>query len=240
VSCLARRPCSLLAILHESARQQRRCATSARIRERLVEFRLSATVSTNMDSAVTDKFASDGGDVPDSTDWLGTPLSCLMPVEQALRCHVCKDFYNSPMITSCNHTFCSLCIRRCLSVDSKCPLCRKTDQESKLRGNWALREAVDSYCRARVTVLQVARKATQPAVAHDGIPRKRSAENLQTENPSPKRLRPRRSKTRAAGETAAMAREESDVPEVPDSMDFEPGEANTAVDLLAMRLTLYS
>ncbi|KAJ0118960.1 hypothetical protein J7T55_013216 [Diaporthe amygdali] len=42
----------------------------------------------------------DGFDVSDPTDWLGTPLASLMPVEQSLRCHVCKDFYNSPMVTS--------------------------------------------------------------------------------------------------------------------------------------------
>ncbi|OAA68334.1 DNA repair protein [Niveomyces insectorum RCEF 264] len=118
-------------------------------------------------------FRDGAADVADSTDWLGTALACLMPVEQAFRCHVCKDFYNSPMITSCNHTFCSLCIRRCLSVDGKCPLCRMTDQESKLRGNWALREAIGAFCIARPTVLAVARKP--PSAAREASPPKRKA-----------------------------------------------------------------
>ncbi|EQL03869.1 zinc finger domain-containing protein [Ophiocordyceps sinensis CO18] len=74
-------------------------------------------------------------DVPDSTDWLGTPLSGLAAVEAALRCQVCKDFYKTPMLTSCSHTFCSLCIRRALSNDGKCPVCRASEQELKLRSN---------------------------------------------------------------------------------------------------------
>jgi E3 ubiquitin-protein ligase RAD18 len=102
-------------------------------------------------------------DIPDSTDWLNTPLASLMPVEAALRCHVCKDFYNSPMLTQCSHTFCSLCIRRCLTSDGKCPLCRMLNQESKLQGNWALREVVDAFVRARPALLEVAR--TPPTVA---------------------------------------------------------------------------
>ncbi|OCL04313.1 hypothetical protein AOQ84DRAFT_226128, partial [Glonium stellatum] len=47
--------------------------------------------------------------IPDSTDWLPTPLASLTPLEVALRCQVCKDFFDTPMLTSCAHTFCSLC-----------------------------------------------------------------------------------------------------------------------------------
>lgn len=160
-------------------------------------------------------------DVPDSTDWLGTPLAGLMPVEQAFRCYVCKDFYSSPMITSCNHTFCSLCIRRCLSVDGKCPLCRVADQESKLRGNWALREAVDAFCKARVEVLAVARK---PA-ASSAVPKRKATEGVDG-SPDSKRTRmsTRLSKSKAVEATAAMAQEEVDVPdEGDDYMDYELG-----------------
>ncbi len=186
------------------------------------------------------------GDVPDSTDWLGTSLACLMPLEQALRCHVCKDFYNSPMITSCNHTFCSLCIRRSLSVDGKCPLCRMLDQESKLRGNWALREAIDAFCRARPTVLAAARR---PEVVWETPPtQKRKADEEDEESPAPaaaqsatdapqaKRTRTsaRLSKTKAAKAVASIAEDEMSVEDAeergkkgsPDSgdTDYEPGE----------------
>ncbi|KAE8415584.1 hypothetical protein BDV36DRAFT_297959 [Aspergillus pseudocaelatus] len=98
-------------------------------------------------------------DLPDSTDWLGTPLSLLTPLESALRCQVCKDFFDNPVITSCCHTFCSLCIRRCLSTEGKCPACRSSDQELKLRRNWAVQELVEAFQNARPSVLDLARRA---------------------------------------------------------------------------------
>ncbi|KAK6431890.1 E3 ubiquitin-protein ligase rad18 [Oleoguttula sp. CCFEE 5521] len=69
--------------------------------------------------------------IPDSTDWLGTPLSSLADVENALHCQICKEFYDTPMITSCHHTFCSKCIRTSLSADGRCPACRASDQATR-------------------------------------------------------------------------------------------------------------
>ena len=163
-------------------------------------------------------------DVPDSTDWLGTPLAGLMQVEQAFRCHVCKDLYNSPMITSCNHTFCSICIRRCLSVDGKCPLCRALDQESKLRGNWALREAVDAFSKSRDAMLQFAR--TPIAVSTPKSPKRKAVEFDDASQESSGNKRPRMttrsSKAKAAEATAAIMRDEVNVPESEGTADYEP------------------
>jgi E3 ubiquitin-protein ligase RAD18 len=166
-------------------------------------------------------------DVPDSTDWLDTPLAGLMPVEQAFRCHVCKDFYNSPMLTSCNHTFCSLCIRRCLAVDGKCPLCRKTDQESRLRGNWALREAVDSFKQCRAAVLDFAKNTAR--VSAEISPKRKAAEleDIEYEDEhAPKR--PRRStrsnRTKGAEATASILQGEVYGSERGDGADeYQPG-----------------
>ena len=94
-------------------------------------------------------------DVADPSDWLNTPVSQLGPVEATLRCQVCKDFFNTPMITSCSHTFCSLCIRRCLTTDGRCPSCRTQDQEIKLRANPIIQEIVDNFRTARPKVLQL-------------------------------------------------------------------------------------
>ena len=99
--------------------------------------------------------------VPDSTDWLNTPLAGLSPVEAALRCQVCKDFFTTPMITSCSHTFCSLCIRRCLASDGKCPTCRNAEQEVRLRRNWTVQELVDSFQRTRDAILRFAHQAAE-------------------------------------------------------------------------------
>ncbi len=98
-------------------------------------------------------------DVPDPSDWLGTPVSKLAPVEAALRCQVCKDFFTTPVITSCSHTFCSLCIRRCLTTDGKCPTCRAEDQELRLRPNWIVQELVDAFQAARPEIIQLGEDA---------------------------------------------------------------------------------
>lgn len=103
-------------------------------------------------------------DVADSTDWLTTPLSGLAAVEAALRCQVCKDFYKTPMLTSCSHTFCSICIRRALSSDGKCPLCRAADQELKLRSNWSMEEAVDAFTKARASAIEFANRPPEVVV----------------------------------------------------------------------------
>ncbi|KAK3687250.1 hypothetical protein B0T22DRAFT_123229 [Podospora appendiculata] len=188
-----------------------------------------------------DVFNDEAFDVPDSTDWLGTPLAGLMQVEQAFRCHVCKDFYQSPMLTSCNHTFCSLCIRRCLSVDGNCPLCRASDQESKLRGNWALREAVDSFVAAREALLQIAR-APPPAAAAPGSPKRKAMDLAGPEQDYPETKRPRMStrssKTKSAETTAAMMRAEIDVPESRDTTNYEPDDGLVECPICSARIKM--
>lgn len=146
----------------------------------------------------------DGYDVSDPTDWNRTPLSSLMEVEQSLRCHVCKDFFNSPMITSCCHTFCSLCIRRALNTDGKCPLCRTTDQESKLRGNYAIREACDAFVKARPAILELARR---PAASAATTPPKRKADEACVGGGSANKRT--RMSTRSSSTRAMPIREES-------------------------------
>ena len=92
----------------------------------------------------------------DPSDWLNTSLPPFSALETSLRCQVCKDFFTTPMVTTCSHTFCSICIRRCLSSDGKCPACRATDQASKLRRNWALEEVVGAFVTARPTAMEIA------------------------------------------------------------------------------------
>lgn len=108
-------------------------------------------------------------EISDPTQWLETPLSLLAPLESALRCQVCKEFFNNPVITSCCHTFCSLCIRRCLSAEGKCPACRSPDQELKLRRNWAVQELVDAFQTARPSVLDFSKKPAQLAQAEEQV-----------------------------------------------------------------------
>src|SRR5438046_8746757 len=106
-------------------------------------------------------FDSAQASVPASTDWLATPLAALAPLESALRCQVCKDFFNTPMMTSCSHTFCSLCIRRYLSQEGRCPACRTADQELKLRRNWVVEELVNGFVDGREVLLEFARNSAE-------------------------------------------------------------------------------
>lgn len=160
-------------------------------------------------------------DVSDPTDWQGTPLASLTQVEHSLRCHVCKDFFNSPMTTSCCHTFCSLCIRRALNTDAKCPLCRAVDQESRLRGNHAIREAVDAFTTSRDAILQYAR---QPVTAKTAATPKRKAGEEVDEELAPKRTRmsTRSSSARSSKANAVIMAEESGTIEAPEEEAYVP------------------
>ncbi|RYP37055.1 hypothetical protein DL767_003118 [Monosporascus sp. MG133] len=167
-------------------------------------------------------------DVADSTDWLSTPLSGLAAVEAALRCQVCKDFYKTPMLTSCNHTFCSVCIRRALSNDGKCPLCRASEQELKLRSNWSMEETVEAFVKTRRHILDFAKRPTPTSAADspkrklDHVDREDEVSGSQRSN---KRLRSsaRLSKSRGADATAEMARQGADVQDTYSDMEsYEP------------------
>lgn len=115
--------------------------------------------------------------VSDSTDWLQTSTPQLAQVEAALRCQVCKDFYDTPMITSCSHTFCSLCIRRCLTTDGKCPLCRAPDQELRLRRNCTVEELVEVFQIARPALILSGKPHLPPALEISNAKGKRNLDD---------------------------------------------------------------
>lgn len=165
----------------------------------------------------------DSFEIADSTDWLNTPLAQLADVDSLLRCQVCKDFFTTPMITSCSHTFCSLCIRRCLNNDSKCPTCRTNDQEVKLKSNAAIEDLVEAFKRARPAVLELARK---PSVEHANTSpkRKRDISNLdELEDQANKRTRSSARRATRRLESAEAAEEVIVIDDVDGDEDFEPG-----------------
>lgn len=93
--------------------------------------------------------------VSDPSDWKTTEAPFLSSLEESLRCHICKEYFTAPMITSCCHTFCSLCIRRQLDIDSRCPSCRKEIQLSALRKNAAIEETTELYKESRMKLLNL-------------------------------------------------------------------------------------
>lgn len=174
-------------------------------------------------------------DIPDSTDWLDTPLTLVAPLESALRCQVCKDFFDNPVITSCSHTFCSLCIRRCLSTEGKCPACRSSDQELKLRRNWAVQELVDSFKNARPGILELARNAARTAEENESeqpVAKKRKLEQPEhgeavSQNDAQSQGRQTRSRSRRTESQAATPAVE--VIEDSGDEEFVPGLSQTGI-----------
>jgi E3 ubiquitin-protein ligase RAD18 len=89
-------------------------------------------------------------DVSDPSDWKPTALPSLYALDSNLRCLICKDFYTAPVITTCQHTFCSLCIRRSLSAEAVCPACRAGNiSDSGLRQNKVVEDVVENFLAVR-------------------------------------------------------------------------------------------
>lgn len=59
-------------------------------------------------------------------------------------------------MTLCGHTFCSLCIRRALNADGRCPSCRSLEEESKLRKNLMIEEIVEAFLPFRESLMKYA------------------------------------------------------------------------------------
>lgn len=76
------------------------------------------------------------------SDWKNTKIPKLAQLDSLQRCLICKDFLKAPVITSCNHTFCSQCIRQHLMSVSRCPLCKTEQFESNLKRVILLEEIV--------------------------------------------------------------------------------------------------
>ena len=125
------------------------------------------------------------------------------------------------MITSCSHTFCSICIRRSLNNDGRCPACRTQDQELKLRFNGAMQELVEAFMRARPDVLEHARKPE--SVRWTGIvSRKRSMDADLEEIISP----PKKA-TRSSGRRAQAAAAVTVLDLDRDDDDYVPGKTTS-------------
>ncbi|TKA33794.1 hypothetical protein B0A50_00630 [Salinomyces thailandicus] len=172
-------------------------------------------------------------DVPDSTDWLNTPLKDFAELENALHCQICKEFYDTPMITSCSHTFCSKCIRTSLSTDGKCPACRTADQASKLRNNWALQEVVASFQSARPAAIGVARKQ-QELAAQARRPGKRKRAVLDSEDivEVANEGRQTRSKSRQVAASQSSQNETIEIEDSDEDGAFEPEPEDGLVECL--------
>lgn len=74
-------------------------------------------------------------------------IPMLKDFDALLHCNICKDILNVPVLTPCNHTYCSRCIREYLRNcnEKNCPLCLNSLNESSLRTELLLNEICKCY-----------------------------------------------------------------------------------------------
>eukprot|EP00960_Hanusia_phi_P027278 746733-Hanusia_phi.AAC.1 len=87
--------------------------------------------------------------------WERTSLKTeFKPLKDCLKCQLCKDLLKTPMMLTCSHNFCSVCIRRSLQHHNFCPVCREPCVEGDLRKNALLGQVVQMYTSLKSTVLR--------------------------------------------------------------------------------------
>jgi len=112
----------------------------------------------------------DSTDVQDPTDFPPASTSPgLRALDNALRCNICQELYEAPVVLTCGHCFCSLvrvtvavsahhlitstpflqCARTQLGEKPTCPTCWKETTISSFRINPAIEEAVTAWKDAR-------------------------------------------------------------------------------------------
>ncbi|KAL7845293.1 hypothetical protein AOLI_G00234850 [Acnodon oligacanthus] len=73
----------------------------------------------------------------------------LSPLEKDLSCPVCFEIFNDPVILSCSHSFCRLCLQRSWGQKRECPVCRRWASDNYLSTNLALRNTCESYMQRK-------------------------------------------------------------------------------------------
>ncbi|KAH9923954.1 uncharacterized protein BXZ73DRAFT_103687 [Epithele typhae] len=129
-------------------------------------------------------------DITDATDFPdASVIPGLRQFDDAVRCSICRDFYDAPVTLNCGHCFCSAvhahtaplrgqCIRAALSEQATCPSCRKPGSEMHLRKDVAMGNAIDAWKLARASPELDEASEPLPKVAYDIHPQKRIVEML--------------------------------------------------------------
>ncbi|RLV96582.1 Postreplication repair E3 ubiquitin-protein ligase RAD18 [Spathaspora sp. JA1] len=99
-------------------------------------------------------FKLNSTEITDPSDFKSTKIPALSELDNLKRCYICKEFFRAPVITTCNHTFCSQCIREYLITNNICPLCKTEVFESTLKRDVLLEEVVSCYVSLRPFLLK--------------------------------------------------------------------------------------
>ncbi|KAA1471369.1 hypothetical protein DENSPDRAFT_819534 [Dentipellis sp. KUC8613] len=98
-------------------------------------------------------------DIPDPTDFPPRSVAPgLRELDSALRCKICSELYDAPVVLACGHCFCSLCTRTEILTKAECPTCRKETSEAQLRVNPYMEEVVSAWKDARDFVLRLSKE----------------------------------------------------------------------------------
>ncbi|XP_037633113.1 zinc-binding protein A33-like [Sebastes umbrosus] len=67
--------------------------------------------------------------------------------ESFLNCHVCSETFRDPVSLSCNHNFCSSCLKKIWeqAENKNCPICKRKSSKDHLWVNFSLKELSDSF-----------------------------------------------------------------------------------------------
>ncbi|XP_056231460.1 nuclear factor 7, brain-like [Seriola aureovittata] len=68
-------------------------------------------------------------------------------LESFLSCHVCSETFRDPVSLSCNHSFCSSCLKKFWeqAKNKNCPICKRKSSKSDPGLNFTLKELADSF-----------------------------------------------------------------------------------------------
>ncbi|XP_026199080.1 nuclear factor 7, brain-like [Anabas testudineus] len=77
-------------------------------------------------------------------------------LEDYLCCHVCSETFRDPVSLSCNHSFCSSCLKQ-FWKDAKiknCPICKRKSSKEDPEVNFALKKVADSFAGRKQAELE--------------------------------------------------------------------------------------
>ncbi|XP_037633121.1 nuclear factor 7, brain-like [Sebastes umbrosus] len=68
-------------------------------------------------------------------------------LESFLNCHVCSETFRDPVSLSCNHSFCSSCLKKFWeqAKNKNCPICKRKSSKDGSLVNFELKELSDSF-----------------------------------------------------------------------------------------------
>jgi len=108
---------------------------------------MSKSSSPFSTSYISDSYLSS---LSDPTDFSQKSLQLFDTIP---RCPICKDFFNTPKIGECGHTYCSFCILKSLAVERNCPVCKKNLSDHQLLKCVTTEEIVNGWNNIRYVSL---------------------------------------------------------------------------------------